>query len=928
MSMSIPKPAPPESESESVPRAPESGPIARLKQVKEFVAVVSTIAVGLAGLVKQFGGENEVLVNTIAGAITLVAVLAVLLRMYLRPATSLPVKPASTALILRGLVPFDEKDPLPARSTDVDTLAERVAAQGTLLFVIAGKPGSGKTSLVNAGLLPSLRSDGAYPVLIPEPGPNPTSAIGRGVASAVGAIPPSEEPAKLAEWLGTVAVQISESHPKGLVVICDHFERFARTATLAQQRGFAQEVWAAIRESQAPVRFLFVVSDYLKRDLLKLLSEGATGAADSVSAIDSFDVTALDRDEAKAVLGEIVGRGEARLDRRLRTTILDVFNGGGVSPAMLQVFVSTLRDAKICDLDGYRAVRGASGILGSTVVAAIRNAADPGLARLIVERVATAAPDGSAPEIAFDDLLTEYHGPSGAAKKARERSERETLVPLLQARILMRRGPQTVSLFDPILRGPARAAVAELADAQGDVARARQRLEGYVEQYNEDRRTCVPEDDLRFIKTHAPVDVLLGEPARTLLEASERTGVLLQTRRVAVGLGGLLLVTMALALIGLSIAATPSWQREVEFQVVDDGTTMAVEPGQMAIEPRRGIVMMSSIGDSLGLYVQRIPDDDGWAGLGVDWRAPHSRQYARRIDETKDTRFTSVAVDPMGMYFVTGGANGTIRVWNAEKLSLKATRPIREVSSAWDGMDERARSCEAIEGLSVGADGEYVLSATACGLVQLWKVRGTSDLEAAIKLDGKIVEGGLGVSKDGTTAAVLLRADGPDSPDRIAELTRAHGTFLQRTLILPTSGGTVVALGFGHDGRLVMARYTPERLEIGQFDDAGNYQSIQPGPSLHGVKKPSAVLSAQAETIGYKAWDAGRERPSVGWSVWRRGSDEQAREWELNDIRRPFLSADGSRLVLADDSVTSAVYRLNAWVGNVRVGWRHPSQQQ
>jgi hypothetical protein len=924
MSMSIPQSAPREPEGGSEPRPSRPGLLERLREIKEFIGVVSAIAMGLVGLVGQFGSTVSVPVEPLVAVITFVAVCTVGIRMYVRPVTNSSEHGASVAEILRGLVPFEEGDPLPARKSDLDTLAGRVSAQGTRLFVIAGRPGCGKTSIVHAGLIPRLRKDGIFPVFIPEPGVAPSVSIVEGVQAATGVTPTAEESASFARSLGSVATRISQSHPRGLVVICDQFERFARTAPVVQQRAFAKDVWAAVRESRAPVRFLFVVQDYLKRDLSKLLSDEAGSTAESVAMMADFDVTNLDRHEAKAVIDEIVQRGEARLDRSLRNAILDAFNGSGASPSLLQVLVSRLRDDRIVDLCQYRAVRGSVGILGSQVVAALRDAADPGFARLMVER---AAADSSAQGIPFDGPLTEYYGPLGASKKARERAEIESLGPLLRARVLSRRSQHTFSLFDGVLRGPARAALVEIADTDGNVARAKCLLAQYVEQADQDRRTVVPREDLRVIQAHVPVDDLLEDRARTLLERSERAVALHRARLAVAGLSGLLLLSIVLLVAALLAAARPGWQRELEFKVVDEGTTFEVEPGPMAIEPRRGVVMITSIGDSLGLYFLRIPDGGGWHGLGVDINTPMPIQAAQRIEGTKHTKFTSLAVDPNGAFFVTGGANGTIRQWNAERLSLEATRPIRSVAPNWADMDEKARGCEAIEGLSVGANGAYVLSATRCGLVQLWKPSGSTEPEASVTLQGKVVEGGIAVSKDGQTAMVRLRAEDEGGHDRIVELTRVGNTFRGRPLALPDPNGTVVALGIGSNERPVIAWFAADWLYVGHFDDEGEYRAGDFQRQLQGVKTPSAVLSPRTRAIGFKGWDVSEERSTVGWHLWRAGDDEPS-TWELDDLRRAFLSADGSRLVLAEDLHTSTVYRWDSWVANLRLGWWHPGEHQ
>ena len=88
-----------------------------------------------------------------------------------------PVSDLTAACPYLGLVPYDEDDAdrYFGRERDVDACLRRVTEDGAV--VVAGPSGSGKSSLVRAGLAPRLRRDG-HRVVVITPGAQPFQALG------------------------------------------------------------------------------------------------------------------------------------------------------------------------------------------------------------------------------------------------------------------------------------------------------------------------------------------------------------------------------------------------------------------------------------------------------------------------------------------------------------------------------------------------------------------------------------------------------------------------------------------------------------------------------------------------------------------------------------------------------------------------------
>ena len=88
---------------------------------------------------------------------------------------SVPVE-ASLECPYRGLLPYDTDDAslFFGRSTDVDACLGRLGSTGVLAVV--GASGTGKSSLVRAGVVPSLRRDGRQ-VVVMSPGEHPMTSL-------------------------------------------------------------------------------------------------------------------------------------------------------------------------------------------------------------------------------------------------------------------------------------------------------------------------------------------------------------------------------------------------------------------------------------------------------------------------------------------------------------------------------------------------------------------------------------------------------------------------------------------------------------------------------------------------------------------------------------------------------------------------------
>jgi len=192
--------------------------------------------------------------------------------------------PASTSAPARnpykGLRPFGEQDQADFFGRDqltarlVDRLGQ-VARAGRLLTIV-GPSGSGKSSVVRAGLIPALRAGGlagsaAWRIAVMLPGARPFEEL----AAALGSVA-SEPPASLAEELdrtgdiGRAVARVLPGDDSRVLLVVDQFEElFTVTRDGAVRERFLEALGRALAGARG--RLLAVITmraDFLDRPLL------------------------------------------------------------------------------------------------------------------------------------------------------------------------------------------------------------------------------------------------------------------------------------------------------------------------------------------------------------------------------------------------------------------------------------------------------------------------------------------------------------------------------------------------------------------------------------------------------------------------------------------------------------------------------------
>ena len=321
----------------------------------------------------------------------------------------------------RGLLPFDEQHQglFFGRDAEIAAVVERLRQVPVLPVV--GPSGVGKSSFLQAGVVPRLREQGALTVISLRPGRHPFSTLATRLLATRGAshstafgtphapdpLPPGStdprppsppDPRRLArqlrrspQRLNLELLQLAQRSDSSVLLLLDQAEElYTLTADAEERRAFMQALCGAADLPDAPVRVLFTLRD----DFLGRLAEGPE--ARQVLG----QITVLGR-PGPAALEQIVTRpvqavGYAYDDPQLPQEMVDAIEGELSCLPLLQFAGEVLwrrrdrKDRKLRRAD-YQELGGVAGALARHADEALAALA-PGeveLARAILLRLTT-----------------------------------------------------------------------------------------------------------------------------------------------------------------------------------------------------------------------------------------------------------------------------------------------------------------------------------------------------------------------------------------------------------------------------------------------------------------------------------------------------------------------------------------------------------
>jgi WD40 repeat protein len=303
-----------------------------------------------------------------------------------------------------GLLAFDASDApvFFGREPEVDRLAALVRSLTTQrapkAVVVVGGSGSGKSSLVRAGLVPRLVADGWWAVPPVLPGPDPLRALAFAVGQAWKELRPErridlrELSQQVTEDLAGVAAELLLAAPgsrQGLLLVIDQFEEvFTRTASAD-----AMEFLAVLNTAAEAGRPTAVVATMRSEFLGELLACGPAGPFRA----SQFPLVPLDRARLAGIIKGPARKGQLVLSDDLVQRLVEDTGSGEALPLLAYVLRLLTEHSERGDRIGVEQYEQINGVQG-----ALRARADETLTR------AVAATGHTAEEIlkAFADLAS------------------------------------------------------------------------------------------------------------------------------------------------------------------------------------------------------------------------------------------------------------------------------------------------------------------------------------------------------------------------------------------------------------------------------------------------------------------------------------------------------------------------------------------
>ena len=217
------------------------------------------------------------------------------------------VGPAHPRGPIKGLRPFDAGDAELFRKLQRGRILSEcftaITAEGFRIGILTGESGSGKTSFLQAGLVPALSDDthvGVYVKLTDRP---PTASIRHALAAYVPEVAAGAEE----DDLVTLLERAAGAAPGPLVLVLDQFEQFfVHRPREAERAPFIEELKAWYDHAlPMPVKVLISI----REDFLGRLIEVQRALGYSLGPQEVFQLRKFTPEEATAVL-EVIAEAE------------------------------------------------------------------------------------------------------------------------------------------------------------------------------------------------------------------------------------------------------------------------------------------------------------------------------------------------------------------------------------------------------------------------------------------------------------------------------------------------------------------------------------------------------------------------------------------------------------------------------------------
>lgn len=550
------------------------------------------------------------------------------------------VHPMATGTAFRGLLPFHEadRDRFYGRETDIAALFEMVRHVDFRFGVLFGHSGSGKTSLLRAGLVPRLWQEGYLPVYCRSYNDPLAAALEECRRASQVAIIEGES---ATDYLSRVAREFGTV----VILICDQFEEFFVSHQAAADReSFLSFIAVCHNDERMPVKFL--VS--MRSDFLYLISsELGRRIAEPLISSRLYHLRNFDEAQAREIIDKSARRaGLPFADSLSRQVAADLVSGGVVAPSEMQIVGAQLQNKRIYTVESYRRAGGKEPLVHSFLEDVIEASGDPAGARLLLRSLISE--ENTRLTLPLDEIAKRTQRNTEPVEQLLRLFVRSRLVAELQED-----DPWRYELMHEYLIEKINQITGKVMDA---TQRANRLFRQYLSNYLIDDRTRIPAGKLWFIRRYS--DITKGERERSLFSKSLRWGLV-----------KIVTLMLILAVAAMLVAVALSRDEEWEGIRLNDGHTAAVRKARLSPDGR----LLVSVGEDGKIIAWDFARRERLANLGDDqgW-------------------VNALAFSPDGKWFATGGTDNVVTIWDPARLERAVVltghaAPVNALAFSQDG---------------------------------------------------------------------------------------------------------------------------------------------------------------------------------------------------------------------------------------------------